>query len=84
MLISASGPPPHEQRSSLGLGRTSPWQCRMLWPELRTHAHIHPICDYVLQIVNESLPIFLDSAIGGGVAAVLISTAMIGTRFPSL
>ncbi|EIN13166.1 DUF21-domain-containing protein [Punctularia strigosozonata HHB-11173 SS5] len=28
-------------------------------------------------IVNESLPIFLDSAIGGGVAAVFISTAMI-------
>ncbi|KAG8874610.1 hypothetical protein FRB97_005777 [Tulasnella sp. 331] len=28
-------------------------------------------------IVNESLPIFLDSAIGGGVAAILISTAMI-------
>ncbi|KAI0258675.1 DUF21-domain-containing protein [Gloeopeniophorella convolvens] len=29
-------------------------------------------------IVNESLPIFLDSAIGGGVAAVVISTTMIG------
>ncbi|KAL5495799.1 hypothetical protein ACEPAI_1263 [Sanghuangporus weigelae] len=29
-------------------------------------------------IVNESLPIFLDSAIGGGVAAVVISTALIG------
>lgn len=28
-------------------------------------------------IVNESLPIFLDSAIGGGIAAVLISTTMI-------
>ncbi|KAL5534997.1 hypothetical protein ACEPAF_3088 [Sanghuangporus sanghuang] len=28
-------------------------------------------------IVNESLPIFLDSAIGGGVAAVVISTALI-------
>ncbi|PAV21673.1 hypothetical protein PNOK_0163000 [Pyrrhoderma noxium] len=28
-------------------------------------------------IVNESLPIFLDSAIGGGVAAVIISTALI-------
>ncbi|KZT35434.1 DUF21-domain-containing protein [Sistotremastrum suecicum HHB10207 ss-3] len=28
-------------------------------------------------IVNESLPIFLDSAIGGGVAAVAISTTMI-------
>ncbi|KAJ1310785.1 hypothetical protein OPQ81_009305 [Rhizoctonia solani] len=28
-------------------------------------------------IVNESLPIFLDSAIGGGVAAVAISTVMI-------
>ncbi|KAG9014758.1 hypothetical protein FRB94_010605 [Tulasnella sp. JGI-2019a] len=28
-------------------------------------------------IVNESLPIFLDSAIGGGVAAIFISTAMI-------
>ncbi|KAG8812129.1 hypothetical protein FRC17_002175 [Serendipita sp. 399] len=28
-------------------------------------------------VVNESLPIFLDSAIGGGVAAVLISTTMI-------
>ncbi|KAH9075530.1 DUF21-domain-containing protein [Lactarius deliciosus] len=29
-------------------------------------------------IVNESLPIFLDSAIGGGVAAIVISTTMIG------
>ncbi|CAK5266481.1 unnamed protein product [Mycena citricolor] len=28
-------------------------------------------------IINESLPIFLDSAIGGGIAAVAISTAMI-------
>jgi len=28
-------------------------------------------------VVNESLPIFLDSAIGGGVAAVVISTTMI-------
>ncbi|EJD55113.1 DUF21-domain-containing protein [Auricularia subglabra TFB-10046 SS5] len=28
-------------------------------------------------VVNESLPIFLDSAIGGGIAAVAISTAMI-------
>ncbi|KAF4566527.1 hypothetical protein EYR36_011958 [Pleurotus pulmonarius] len=30
-------------------------------------------------IINESLPIFLDSAIGGGVAAVVISTTAIGT-----
>ncbi|KAF9806703.1 hypothetical protein IEO21_08578 [Rhodonia placenta] len=29
-------------------------------------------------IVNESLPIFLDSALGGGIAAVVISTTMIG------
>ncbi|KAF8261737.1 hypothetical protein EI94DRAFT_1705295 [Lactarius quietus] len=29
-------------------------------------------------IVNESLPIFLDSAIGGGVAAIVISTTAIG------
>ncbi|KAA1475388.1 DUF21-domain-containing protein [Dentipellis sp. KUC8613] len=28
-------------------------------------------------IINESLPIFLDSAIGGGVAAIVISTTMI-------
>ncbi|KAF8588519.1 DUF21-domain-containing protein [Ramaria rubella] len=28
-------------------------------------------------VVNESLPIFLDSAIGGGIAAVVISTTMI-------
>ena len=27
------------------------------------------------QIVNESLPIFLDSVLGGGIAAVLVSTA---------
>ncbi|KAL5518448.1 hypothetical protein ACEPAH_130 [Sanghuangporus vaninii] len=33
-------------------------------------------------IVNESLPIFLDSAIGGGVAAVIISTALIGAVIP--
>ncbi|KAG8742121.1 hypothetical protein FRC10_001991 [Ceratobasidium sp. 414] len=31
-------------------------------------------------IVNESLPIFLDSAIGGGIAAVAISTVMIRVR----
>ncbi|KAH9065016.1 hypothetical protein EDB87DRAFT_1803780 [Lactarius vividus] len=29
-------------------------------------------------IVNESLPIFLDGALGGGVAAIVISTTMIG------
>ncbi|KAH9971210.1 hypothetical protein BGW80DRAFT_1174892 [Lactifluus volemus] len=29
-------------------------------------------------IVNESLPIFLDSALGGGLAAIVISTTMIG------
>lgn len=28
-------------------------------------------------VINESLPIFLDSAIGGGIAAILISTTMI-------
>ncbi|EPS99663.1 hypothetical protein FOMPIDRAFT_1163886 [Fomitopsis schrenkii] len=33
-------------------------------------------------IVNESLPIFLDSALGGGIAAVAISTAMIGEIIP--
>ncbi|KAI0041506.1 DUF21-domain-containing protein [Auriscalpium vulgare] len=33
-------------------------------------------------IVNESLPIFLDSALGGGVAAVVISTTMIGAIIP--
>ncbi|KAH9927409.1 uncharacterized protein BXZ73DRAFT_48824 [Epithele typhae] len=33
-------------------------------------------------IVNESLPIFLDSALGGGIAAVVISTAMIGVIIP--
>ncbi|KAF9042522.1 hypothetical protein BJ165DRAFT_1487511 [Panaeolus papilionaceus] len=32
---------------------------------------------WVLVIVNESLPIFLDNAIGGGVGAILISTAAI-------
>ncbi|KAF8741335.1 hypothetical protein RHS02_03479, partial [Rhizoctonia solani] len=35
-------------------------------------------------IVNESLPIFLDSAIGGGVAAVAISTVMIVIFGPRL
>ncbi|KAG7086602.1 hypothetical protein E1B28_002547 [Marasmius oreades] len=33
-------------------------------------------------IINESLPIFLDSAIGGGIAAVAISTAAIGKVIP--
>ncbi|EKM75200.1 hypothetical protein AGABI1DRAFT_46804 [Agaricus bisporus var. burnettii JB137-S8] len=33
-------------------------------------------------IVNESLPIFLDSALGGGVAAIVISTAAIGSVIP--
>ncbi|KAH9005738.1 hypothetical protein EDB86DRAFT_3232003 [Lactarius hatsudake] len=33
-------------------------------------------------IVNESLPIFLDSAIGGGVAAIVISTTTIGMVIP--
>ncbi|TFK81680.1 DUF21-domain-containing protein [Polyporus arcularius HHB13444] len=33
-------------------------------------------------IVNESLPIFLDSALGGGIPAVAMSTAMIGAIIP--
>ncbi|KAF9444516.1 DUF21-domain-containing protein [Macrolepiota fuliginosa MF-IS2] len=33
-------------------------------------------------IINESLPIFLDSAIGGGVAAIVISTVAIGSVIP--
>ncbi|KAJ3819338.1 hypothetical protein F5880DRAFT_1489850 [Lentinula raphanica] len=33
-------------------------------------------------IVNESLPIFLDGAIGGGIAAVVISTTAIGAIIP--
>ncbi|KAJ7063069.1 hypothetical protein C8F01DRAFT_1055206 [Mycena amicta] len=33
-------------------------------------------------IINESLPIFLDSAIGGGIAAVLLSTTAIGIIIP--
>ncbi|KAF8228594.1 DUF21-domain-containing protein [Tricholoma matsutake] len=33
-------------------------------------------------VVNESLPIFLDSAIGGGIAAVVISTTTIGKVIP--
>ncbi|KAJ7112021.1 hypothetical protein C8R43DRAFT_1040913 [Mycena crocata] len=33
-------------------------------------------------IINESLPIFLDSAIGGGFAAVLLSTTSIGKIIP--
>ncbi|KAJ7664212.1 hypothetical protein B0H17DRAFT_952188 [Mycena rosella] len=33
-------------------------------------------------IINESLPIFLDSAIGGGFAAVALSTAAIGEIIP--
>ncbi|KIM50989.1 hypothetical protein SCLCIDRAFT_18473 [Scleroderma citrinum Foug A] len=32
---------------------------------------------WVLVVINESLPIFLDSAIGGGIAAVVISTTAI-------
>ncbi|KAH6916577.1 hypothetical protein BKA70DRAFT_1367255 [Coprinopsis sp. MPI-PUGE-AT-0042] len=35
-------------------------------------------------IVNESLPIFLDSALGGGVAAIVIATLAIGTSAHSL
>ncbi|KAG6854171.1 hypothetical protein C0991_009823 [Blastosporella zonata] len=31
-------------------------------------------------VINESLPIFLDSAIGGGIAAVAISTTAIGAK----
>ncbi|KAJ3508549.1 hypothetical protein NLJ89_g5695 [Agrocybe chaxingu] len=34
-----------------------------------------------LQIVNESLPIFLDSAIGGGYLAIVISTTAIGLMY---
>ncbi|KAG2342659.1 DUF21-domain-containing protein [Suillus weaverae] len=34
---------------------------------------------WVLVVINESLPIFLDGAIGGGIAAVIISTTAIGT-----
>ncbi|KAH8101433.1 hypothetical protein BXZ70DRAFT_891863 [Cristinia sonorae] len=33
-------------------------------------------------IVNESLPIFLDDALGGGLAAIVISTTMIGIIIP--
>ncbi|KAF8190067.1 hypothetical protein BJ912DRAFT_965635 [Pholiota molesta] len=33
-------------------------------------------------IINESLPIFLDSALGGGVAAIVISTIAIGIIIP--
>ncbi|KJA20892.1 hypothetical protein HYPSUDRAFT_42714 [Hypholoma sublateritium FD-334 SS-4] len=33
-------------------------------------------------IINESLPIFLDSALGGGVAAIVISTVAIGSIIP--
>ncbi|KIL61199.1 hypothetical protein M378DRAFT_129961 [Amanita muscaria Koide BX008] len=33
-------------------------------------------------IVNETLPIFLDSAIGGGIAAIVISTVAIGAIIP--
>ncbi|KIJ58936.1 hypothetical protein HYDPIDRAFT_177972 [Hydnomerulius pinastri MD-312] len=33
-------------------------------------------------VVNESLPIFLDGAIGGGIAAVVISTTAIGKIIP--
>ncbi|KAF4623114.1 hypothetical protein D9613_001352 [Agrocybe pediades] len=35
---------------------------------------------WVLVIVNESLPIFLDSALGGGYTAIAISTAAIGAK----
>lgn len=31
----------------------------------------------MLQIVNESLPIFLDDVLGGGLSAVIVSTTMI-------
>lgn len=31
----------------------------------------------MLQIVNESLPIFLDDVLGGGLYAVIVSTTMI-------
>ncbi|KAI0809194.1 hypothetical protein BC629DRAFT_1580488 [Irpex lacteus] len=33
-------------------------------------------------IVNESLPIFLDDALGGGIAAIALSTTAIGTIIP--
>ncbi|OJA17325.1 hypothetical protein AZE42_13346, partial [Rhizopogon vesiculosus] len=32
-------------------------------------------------VINESLPIFLDGALGGGIAAVVISTTAIGVVF---
>lgn len=31
----------------------------------------------MLQIVNESLPIFLDDVLGGGLSAIIVSTTMI-------
>ncbi|KAJ3727241.1 hypothetical protein DFJ43DRAFT_1087268 [Lentinula guzmanii] len=37
---------------------------------------------WVLVITNESLPVFLDGALGGGIPAVLISTASIGEIIP--
>ncbi|OAX31905.1 hypothetical protein K503DRAFT_787539, partial [Rhizopogon vinicolor AM-OR11-026] len=35
-------------------------------------------------VINESLPIFLDGALGGGIAAVVISTTAIGRCFHRL
>ncbi|KAH8111452.1 DUF21-domain-containing protein [Phellopilus nigrolimitatus] len=54
-----------QERASLGSCRFAPGKCGS-----REVTHTS-------QIVNESLPIFLDSAIGGGIAAVVISTALI-------
>lgn len=39
--------------------------------------------DHRVQIVNESLPIFLDKVLGGGISAVIASTVLIGEFAPS-
>lgn len=46
-------------------------------PGGRSFGYCDRIVTETLQIVNESLPIFLDAVLGGGVAAVIASTIMI-------
>ncbi|KAI0656726.1 hypothetical protein C8Q70DRAFT_1008149 [Cubamyces menziesii] len=75
VMFTPCSPQPSISWPPLGSRCPPPWQCRKLQSPLYlchiAHNYLHT------QIVNESLPIFLDSALGGGIAAVAISTTMI-------
>ncbi|OJA18230.1 hypothetical protein AZE42_10458, partial [Rhizopogon vesiculosus] len=67
----------YAEKSALGISGTSSFWAMLyvLSPTPTSKAAQHQ------QVINESLPIFLDGALGGGIAAVVISTTAIGVFF---